>query len=64
VLCEAKSPSVMKHVGDRLPPEGIELLWDPRDPNVMRNVLNKVNIIFPVACNVLTRFMEAAQYFG
>jgi hypothetical protein len=56
VLCEAKSPSVMRQVVDALPQEGVELKWDPGDSNVVRNVLNNVNVVFPVACNVLTRF--------
>lgn len=64
VLCEAKSPSVMRHVGDTLLQEGVELFWNPRDSSVIRNVLNKVNVVFPVACNVLTRFMEAAKHLG
>jgi hypothetical protein len=29
VLCEAKSPSVMRRVGDTLPQEGVELKWNP-----------------------------------
>jgi hypothetical protein len=56
VLCEAKSPSVMRQVSDALPQEGVELKWDPGDSIIMRKVLNNVNVVFPVACNVLTRF--------
>jgi hypothetical protein len=64
VLCEVKSPSVMRHAGDLLPEEGFESMGDLTEYHVMRNMLNQVNIESPVACSVLMRLMEVAQCLG
>jgi hypothetical protein len=43
---EAKSPSVMKKVGELLPPRGIELTW-ARGQSLVRKILAKVSTPFP-----------------
>jgi len=50
-LCEAKSPSVMKEVGKRLPVRGIELEWI-RSQSLVRRILSKVSTLFFVRYNV------------
>jgi hypothetical protein len=45
VLCEVKSPSVMKKVGELLPPRGIELKWT-RGQSFIQNILSKVSMVF------------------
>ena len=44
-LCEVKSPSVMKKVGNSLPPHGIELKWVRGQPLVPK-ILAKVSTLF------------------
>ena len=41
-LCEAKSPSVMYHVGQILPEHGIKLTWLP-SKSLLRKILSKVS---------------------
>jgi hypothetical protein len=50
-LCEAKSPSFMKKVGELLPPYGIELKW-VRGQSLVPKILTKVSMLFPVSYNV------------
>ena len=45
-LCEAKSPSVMHHVGQILPEHGIELTWLPRQ-SLIPKILSKVSTRHP-----------------
>jgi len=49
-LCEAKSPSVMKKVGESLPPHGIELKW-VIGQSLVPKILTKVSLLFPVGYN-------------
>lgn len=42
LLCEAKSPSVMKKFGELLPARGFELEWIP-SPSLVRRILGKVS---------------------
>lgn len=49
-LVETKSPSVMKAVGEMLPPHGIHFTWPTRQPLVPR-ILSKVSTRFPFSCN-------------
>lgn len=51
-LCETKSPSVMKKVGELLPARGIELSWLPGSQSVVRKILTKVNTLFSISYNV------------
>jgi hypothetical protein len=44
LLCEAKSPSVMKKFGEQLPARGLELEWI-RSPSLVRNILCKVSTL-------------------
>ena len=50
-LIEAKSPSVMKKVGELLPPHGIELKWD-RNQSLIPKILSKVSALFSVHDNI------------
>ena len=50
-LCEAKSPSVMKKVGNLLPVRGIKLEWT-HSQNVLRRILGKVSVLFFLSDNV------------
>ena len=50
-LVEAKSPSVMKKVGELLPPHGIELKWD-RGQSLVPKILLKVSALFSVRYNI------------
>jgi len=50
-LCEAKSPSVMKKVGELLPARGIELQWI-HSQSLVRKILGKVTTYFFVSYNV------------
>ena len=47
VLCEAKSPSVMKKLGILLPLRGFELKWIPSE-SLVRRILGKVGTLFCV----------------
>jgi hypothetical protein len=51
-LCEAKSPSVMKKVGQLLPARGIELSWIPASQSLVRRILTKVGTLFSINYNV------------
>jgi hypothetical protein len=63
-LLEAKSPSVMKKVGELLPPRGIELKWVCRQ-SLVPKILSKVSALFPVRYNIcLKRYVQAALYLG
>ena len=44
-LLEANSPSVMKKVGELLPPRGIELVYGQ---SLVTKILSKVSALFPV----------------
>ena len=44
-LCEAKSPSVMKKVGELLPARGVQLEWVPSQ-SLVRRMLSKVSTHF------------------
>lgn len=48
VLVEAKSPSVMRKVGDLLPPRGFELKWHQRQ-SLLPKILSKVSTLFCVS---------------
>ena len=50
-LCEAKSPSVMRKIGEMLPPHGIELKWVIRQ-SLTAKILAKVSVLFPVGYNI------------
>jgi len=50
VLVEAKSPSVMKKVGELLPTRGFELTWVSRR-SLVPKILTKVSVLFPFSCN-------------
>jgi hypothetical protein len=45
LLCEAKSPSVMKRFGELLPARGIELEWRPSS-SLVRRILGEVSALF------------------
>jgi hypothetical protein len=62
-LCEAKSPSVMKKVGELLPPRGIELEWI-HSQSLVRRILGKVRRFSSVTTLVLTKHMQSALYLG
>jgi len=51
VLCEAKSPSVVKKVSISLPPCGIELKWVRRQTLVPK-IHTKMSTLFPVSYNI------------
>ena len=51
VLVEARSPSVMKKVGELLPPHGIELKW-VCGQSLVPKILSKVSALFPVRHNI------------
>jgi hypothetical protein len=55
-LCEAKSPSVMKKVGELLPARGIELEWN-RSQSLVRRILSKVHYFSSVTMLVLTKYV-------
>ena len=65
VLFEAKSPSVMKKVGDLLPQQGIKLEWIP-SRSLVRRILSKVrSTLFFVSFNVsFNKYMQSALYLG
>ena len=50
-LCDAKSPSVMKKVGELLPARGIELEWI-RSQFLVRRILGNVSTLFFVSYHV------------
>ena len=50
-LCEAKSLSIMKKVGERLPARGIELEWI-RSQSLVRRILGKVSTLLFVSHSV------------
>jgi hypothetical protein len=50
-LLEVKSPSVMKKVGELLPPRGIELKW-VCDQSLVPKILSKVSTLFTVRYNI------------
>ena len=57
ILCEAKSPSVMKKVGELLPARGIKLEW-VHSKSLVQRILGKVNTLFSsVTKSVLTKYM-------
>ncbi|KAF8227898.1 hypothetical protein L208DRAFT_1067652, partial [Tricholoma matsutake] len=56
-LLEAKSPSVMKKVGELLPPRGIELKWVSRQ-SLVPKILSKGSALFPAALCLGLRQME------
>jgi hypothetical protein len=47
-LCETKSPSFMKKVGELLPLRGVELKW-VRGQSLVPKILAKVSVLFPVS---------------
>ena len=51
VLCEVKSPSVMKKVGELLPAQGFELKWVRGQPLVPK-ILAKVITLFSIGRNI------------
>ena len=51
VLLEAKSPSVMKKVGELLPPRGIELKWDCGQ-SLVPKILSKTSAMFLIRHNI------------
>jgi hypothetical protein len=53
-LVEAKSPSVMKKVGDLLPSHGIELRWVRGQPLVAK-ILAKVSTLFLLVTMLVSR---------
>ena len=53
-LLEAKSPSVMKKVGELLPPRGIELKW-VCSQSLVPKILSKVSALFPVRYNICSK---------
>ena len=68
-LCEAKSPSVMHHVGKILPEYGIKLTWLP-SKSLLRKILSKVStpspsimtLVFRKVC--IGRFVSRPQTHG
>lgn len=54
VLVDAKSPSVMKKVGELLPSHGIELRWVRRQPLVAK-ILAKVSTLFLLVAILVLR---------
>ncbi len=52
-LCEAKSPSVMKKVGELLPARGIELKW-MHSQSLVRRILGQASLFSSVTTLVLT----------
>ena len=58
VLCEAKSPSVMKDVGKLLPPHGIELKW-VTGQSLVPKILSNVSVLFPVGYNICFKTISA-----
>jgi hypothetical protein len=64
VLCEAKSPSVMKKLGELLPPRGIELKWT-RDQSLVQKILSKVSMVFFADYDAgFNKYMQSALYLG
>jgi hypothetical protein len=51
LLCEVKSPSVMKMAGELLPPHGIELKWD-YGQSLVPKILAEASALFPVGYNI------------
>lgn len=70
VLTEAKSPSVMKALGDSLPAHGIKLEWVTRQ-SLESKILHKVSIRilsynpnFEETCNCIGRFVSGSEKDG
>jgi hypothetical protein len=58
VLCERKSPSVMKKVGERLPPRGIKLQWaQVPTQSLVGKILCKVSALFFVNYDTGYKYM-------
>jgi hypothetical protein len=56
-LCEAKSPSVMANVCNKLPPHGIKLKW-AQGQDLVPKILAKVTTLFPlIMALVLKRYV-------
>jgi hypothetical protein len=64
VLCEAKSPSVMKQVGELLPQGAIKLEWT-HSQSLMQKILAKVSMLFFVNYDAsFNKYMQSALYLG
>jgi hypothetical protein len=59
-LLEAGSPSVMKKVGAKLPPHGIELTWVSRQ-SLVPKILSKVSALFPARYNICSKGICAGR---
>ena len=59
-LCEAKSPSVMKKVGEQLPQHGIELTWVRRQ-SLIPKIFAEVNTPFPISNDTVIQEMYSGR---